>query len=149
MNDSHYFHPLFFRREFIYDLLEKILNLIFNLLVCPTGHLLNPDNSNLCEECPVGSWNNLTEQTSCTNCVDGQTTLNRGTISGDNCRKAINHTHKTYLDKMSMTSCLIMSFYFFLNSSLSCWTLPKSWQQRPLREMSYRVLEQSHWPDFV
>ena len=39
------------------------------LIVCLAGNFLNPGNNDICEECPVGYWNNMTEQTSCTKCV--------------------------------------------------------------------------------
>ena len=59
-------------------------------IVCPAGNFLNPGNNGICEECPVGYWNNMTEHTSCTKCVGAETTENNGTTSENDCRKSPN-----------------------------------------------------------
>ena len=59
-------------------------------VVCPAGNFLNPWNNDICEECPIGYWNNMTDQTSCAKCVGAETTENNGTTSESDCRKSPN-----------------------------------------------------------
>ena len=57
------------------------------IVVCPAGNFLNPQNNDLCEECPIGSWNSMIDQTSCNNCTGDQTTERNGTDSQNLCGK--------------------------------------------------------------
>ena len=44
--------------------------------------------NDLCEECPVGSWNNRTDQSACTECPGGGSTPGNGTVSQDQCSES-------------------------------------------------------------
>ena len=68
----------------ISSLLLCLTRSAYNVTVCPAGHFLN---GGICEECPVGTWNNATDQTTCKNCTQDKTTRNNRTLSQDLCGK--------------------------------------------------------------
>ena len=59
------------------------------IIVCPAGHLLHPMKNDLCEECPVGSWNNRTDQAGCIICPGMGSTPGNGTVSQDQCSESL------------------------------------------------------------
>ena len=52
--------------------------------MCAAGNFLN---GTICEKCPVGTWNNDVNQTTCNNCTEGRTTESDGAESEGLCGK--------------------------------------------------------------
>ena len=65
-----------------------------NILVCPSGSYLNPNNNDRCEICPVNTYNPDTNSATCTECQTGRDTQQQtGQTSVDSCGKYWNNVY--------------------------------------------------------
>ena len=95
-----------------------------NILVCPSGSYLNPNNNDRCEICPVNTYNPDTNSATCTECQTGRDTQQQtGQTSVDSCGKYWNNvymenkvTTRTF-DVICETP-ISVTIKFFHNSSL-------------------------------
>ena len=80
--------------------------------VCPPGTFLN--SHDMCEDCPMGEWNDLFNQTSCKNCIGGRTYKN---IRADECSEYIALSHSSFQKISENLRILFHSFSPYLISA--------------------------------